>query len=79
MDGRQPSPRFDIADRTIGPNFPPLVIAEVGINHEGDVNKALRLIDAIWTHIERISSDPSNATMFVTLELQLTQTYGLIQ
>ncbi len=46
MSGVTPSPQFDIARRTIGPNFPPFVIAEVGINHEGDVNKALRLVDA---------------------------------
>lgn len=37
---------FMIADRAVGLAFPPLVIAEVGINHEGDVNKALELVDA---------------------------------
>ena len=37
---------FSIAGRKIGPEHPPLVIAEVGINHEGDVNKALQLVDA---------------------------------
>lgn len=37
---------FDIAGRRIGPDHPPLVLAEVGINHEGDVDKALRLVDA---------------------------------
>lgn len=36
---------FSIAGRLIGPEQPPLVIAEIGINHEGDVNKALRMID----------------------------------
>jgi len=34
-----------IAGRAIGPDQPPLVIAEIGINHEGDVNKARRMID----------------------------------
>jgi N-acetylneuraminate synthase len=34
-----------IAGREIGPDAPPLVIAEVGINHEGDINKALRMVD----------------------------------
>jgi len=38
--------KFAIAGRKVGPNHPPLVIAEVGINHEGDVNKALELVDA---------------------------------
>jgi len=37
---------FSIAGRKIGPEHPPLVIAEVGINHEGDVNKALQLVGA---------------------------------
>jgi sialic acid synthase SpsE len=37
---------FSIAGRKIGPDHPPLVIVEVGINHEGDVNKALELVDA---------------------------------
>lgn len=39
-------PDFSIAGRPIGPDHPPLVIAEVGINHEGDVDKALQLVDA---------------------------------
>jgi sialic acid synthase SpsE len=37
---------FVIAGRAIGPDHPPLVIAEVGINHEGEVGKALQLVDA---------------------------------
>ena len=35
-----------INDREIGPDFPPLVLAEVGINHEGDFDKAICLVDA---------------------------------
>ncbi len=38
---------FKIADRPIGPDHPPFVIAEVGINHEGDVDKALQMVDAV--------------------------------
>lgn len=37
---------FSIAGRLVGPDHPPLVIAEVGINHEGEVDKALALVDA---------------------------------
>ena len=37
---------MEIATRRIGTDEPPLVLAEVGINHEGDVNKALQLVDA---------------------------------
>lgn len=37
---------FEIGNRSVGPDHPPLVIAEVGINHEGDIGKALQLVDA---------------------------------
>lgn len=37
---------FAIAGRKIGPDRPPLVIPEVGINHEGSFDKAVALIDA---------------------------------
>jgi N-acetylneuraminate synthase len=37
---------FEIQGRKIGPDFPPLVIAEVGINHEGEYAKAIALVDA---------------------------------
>lgn len=36
---------FAISDRSIGREYPPLVIAEIGINHEGDIHKAFRMID----------------------------------
>lgn len=36
---------FRLAGREIGPEHPPLVIAEIGINHEGSVEKARRMID----------------------------------
>lgn len=36
---------FSIGTRLIGSAHPPLVIAEIGINHEGDLSKALRMID----------------------------------
>lgn len=35
-----------IYNRLIGPAHPPLVIAEIGINHEGDMNKARMMVDA---------------------------------
>lgn len=37
---------FTIADRRVGPDHPPLVIVEAGINHEGNVAKALEMVDA---------------------------------
>ncbi|HEX5405914.1 MAG TPA: N-acetylneuraminate synthase family protein [Pseudonocardiaceae bacterium] len=36
---------FRIGDREIGPAHPPLVVAEIGINHEGDPAKAHRMVD----------------------------------
>lgn len=35
-----------LGQRTIGLDHPPLVIAEVGINHEGSYDKAIQLVDA---------------------------------
>jgi len=34
-----------IAGRAVGPAYPPLVIAEIGINHEGSLDKALRMVN----------------------------------
>jgi sialic acid synthase SpsE len=38
-------PEFNIGHRAIGRSHIPLVIAEIGINHEGDFEKAVRMID----------------------------------
>ena len=37
---------FKIQNRKVGPDNPPLVLVEVGINHEGEIGKALQLVDA---------------------------------
>lgn len=37
---------FEIAGRKIGPDHPPLVIAEIGINHEGSLETAMEMVDA---------------------------------
>tara|TARA_B100002003_G_scaffold166471_1_gene154628 strand:+ start:1803 stop:2843 length:1041 start_codon:yes stop_codon:yes gene_type:complete len=36
---------INIGNRTIGANYPPFVIPEIGINHEGDINKAFKMVD----------------------------------
>lgn len=36
---------FKIQGREIGPDAVPFVIAEIGINHEGDFQKAIRMVD----------------------------------
>ncbi|WP_232827386.1 N-acetylneuraminate synthase family protein [Winogradskyella aurantiaca] len=37
---------FSIQGRHIGPEFPPLVLAEIGINHEGSLEVAKQMVDA---------------------------------
>jgi sialic acid synthase SpsE len=39
------TPEFEISGRRVGRDHPPLVIAEIGINHEGDYRKAIRMVD----------------------------------
>ncbi|GAB4497328.1 MAG: polysialic acid capsule biosynthesis protein SiaC [Anaerolineales bacterium] len=36
---------FKIANRWVGDNHPPLVLAEIGINHEGSFEKAIQMVD----------------------------------
>lgn len=40
------TPYIEIAGRKIGPDYPPLVIAEIGINHEGSLQTAKEMVDA---------------------------------
>jgi sialic acid synthase SpsE len=40
------NPFIEISGRKIGPDFPPLVIAEIGINHEGSLKVAKEMVDA---------------------------------
>jgi sialic acid synthase SpsE len=39
-------PEIQIAGRKVGPAYPPLVVAEIGINHEGNLNTAFEMVDA---------------------------------
>ena len=40
------NPFIEISGRKIGADFPPLVIAEIGINHEGSLKVAKEMVDA---------------------------------
>jgi len=42
------NPFIEIAGRKIGPDFPPLVIAEIGINHEGSLAIAKEMAEAAF-------------------------------
>ena len=37
-----------VGKREIGKNHPPLVIVEIGINHEGNIDTAFEMVDAAW-------------------------------
>jgi N-acetylneuraminate synthase len=39
---------MQIENRKIGLRYPPLVIVEIGINHEGNLNTAFEMVDAAW-------------------------------
>ena len=39
-------PFIEISGRKIGRDYPPLVIAEIGINHEGSLKVAKEMVDA---------------------------------
>src|SRR5215203_4166431 len=39
-------PEISIGGRKIGPAYPPLVVAEIGINHEGSLDVAIEMVDA---------------------------------
>ena len=43
-----PNPTVKIRDRIIGNNYPPLIIAEACINHEGDIDIAKKMIDVAY-------------------------------
>ena len=42
------NPFIEINDRKIGYDFKPLVIAEIGINHEGSLSIAKEMVDAAF-------------------------------
>ena len=39
------SPEVQIGSRKVGLKYPPLVIAEIGINHEGSMEKAVKMVE----------------------------------
>jgi N,N'-diacetyllegionaminate synthase len=41
-----PAPTLQIAGRTIGGDAPAFIVAEIGVNHNGRLSKALELVDA---------------------------------
>ena len=37
--------KFKINQNIIGDNYPPVIIVELGINHSGNIDKAINLVD----------------------------------
>ena len=58
--------KFKIGNRNIGKNFPPVVIAEIGINHNGSLDLAKKLInlaaDAGFDAVKFQKRDPDIST-----------------
>jgi len=58
------NPYFEIEGRKIGEDYDPLIIAEIGINHGGSIDEAIKIVDAaaasgaeIIKHQTHIASD----------------------
>lgn len=75
---------FSIAGRSIGPNDPPYCIAEVGINHNGDLALAKQMIDAAKTagadavkfqtfKAEEFCGDPDQTFIYQSQGKQITE------
>jgi len=39
---------IQIGERKIGEGFPPFIISDIGINHEGSLETAYKIVDAAW-------------------------------
>ena len=59
-------PQFTINNRVIGDDQPVFIIAEVGINHNGDINKAREMIDvALEAGVDAVKFQTFKADEFV--------------
>ena len=65
--------KIKIKNYEIGKNFPPFIIAEAGINHNGEISKALEMIEAAKkTGLNAIKFQTFKASEFI---VDTTQTY----
>jgi len=47
--------RIRIGDRWVGEGHPAYIVAEIGINHNGDLELAKRMIDAaVWAGVDAV-------------------------
>ena len=54
---------IEIQGRKIGPDYPPLVIAEIGINHEGSLKVAKEMVDAYKFKNKPVGSIESSSSI----------------
>jgi sialic acid synthase SpsE len=60
---------MQISTKKVGPGFPCFVIAEAGVNHNGDLHSAQRLIDAgVQANADAVKFQTFQASRLVTLE-----------
>jgi N-acetylneuraminate synthase len=71
------NPYITISGRKIGIDYPPLVIAEIGINHEGSLTVAKEMVDAahragveVVKHQTHIVEDEMSKQLKVILVMQ---------
>ena len=73
-----------INGREIGPNFPPYIVAEMSANHNGDLKRAIQLINeakAAGAHAVKIQTYTADT---ITInsgfeDFKITQGYGKIE
>ena len=59
--------KFTIGKRIVDESTPPLIVAEVGINHSGNVDKAIQMIDdakKVYNKIEGATGRPDLVDQF---------------
>lgn len=63
------TPEVEIAGRKLGPGHPCFIIAEAGVNHNGDLDMARRLVDvAVESGADAVKFQTFKADRLVTLE-----------
>lgn len=62
--------RFKIGNKFIGPNEPVFIIAEIGQNHQGDINLAKQLIKHAKVRTRKLFiSNNKNQIVFVSVSV----------
>ena len=71
------NPYIEIVRRKIGLDFPTLVIAEIGINHEGSLVVAKQMVDAAKRAGAEVVKHQTHIVAGVSAKLVKKKSYGL--